>query len=327
MKRTPYLISLGTILLLSSYPLWMGVKVLSAHLRVGYVDAADYPKYVIPYTPIALALIIAAALLPLAVKYAKKLALPITSILGTGLFLLAETAFERVMVFDTRTVIEERFVEANVESWQYALCAFQPERVRAELVEVQQDFMEALAARYSPAFKIHFYLIAILIVLAVLGVVYGFLRLKDNRDKRRPLVLQTIAVAVFIGLCIFACFTAFYRTGGLLIAPISSWLMSIFFIVFGVTAGAYAGSLLYVRKPVLSRLLPALIAMATAVAMYLGELVMMGGVLFRFGESFFFAPIGACPLAPVDFLVIALSGAITYVLLYLIRRKEPRPCP
>jgi len=318
MKRTPYLISLGAILLLSSYPLWMGVKVLSAHLRAGYVDAADYPKYVIPYTPIALALIVCAALLPLAIKYIKKLALPITSALGTGLFLLAETAFERVMVFG-QTIVDG----ADIGSWQFALCMVTPEVQRT--IEYQRTIGQELSARYSPAFKVHFYLIAILIVLAVLGVIYGFARL--NYNKRKPLVLQTCAVAVFIGLCIFACFTAFYRTGDLLISPISSWLMSLFFIVFGVTAGAYAGSLLYVRKPVLSRLLPALIAMATAAAMYLGELMMMGGLLFRFGDGPFFAPIGVCPLAPIDFLVIALSGAITYALLYLIRHKELRPCP
>ena len=66
MKRTPYFISLGAVLLLSAYPLYMGAKVLAAHFRDGYIVAADYPKYVIPYTPIALALIVCAALLPLA---------------------------------------------------------------------------------------------------------------------------------------------------------------------------------------------------------------------------------------------------------------------
>jgi len=315
MKRTPYFISLGAIFLLSTYPLWMGVKVLAAHLRDGYVNAADYPKYVIPYTPIALALLVCAALLPLAIKFAKKLALPLVSGLGTGLFLLAEICFERVMVF-SQTIVGG----ADIGSWQLALCIATPEVIRT--IEYQRTLGQELAARYSPAFKVHFYLIAILIVLAVLGVVYGFLKLKDNRDKRRPLVLQTAAVAVFIALCVYACFTSFYRTGELLVAPISSWLMSIFFAVFGVTAGAYAGSLLYARKPVLSRLLPALLAMAAAAAMYAGELVMLGGTLFRFGRGFFFAPVVPCPLAPVDFAVVALSGALTYALLYLIRRKE-----
>jgi hypothetical protein len=313
MKRTPYLISLGAIFFLSAYPLWMGAKVLAAHLREGYINAADYPKYVIPYTPIALALLAAAALAPLAIKYGKKLALLLTSVLGTGLFLLAETALERVMVFG-QTIVDG----TDVGSWQYALCAVTPEVMRT--IEYQRTLGQELAARYSPAFKVHFYLIAILIVLAVLGVAHGFA--KPGRRQTKPLVLQAISVAVFIALCVYACFTAFYRTGALTLSPLSSALMGLFFVAFGVTAGAYAGSLFYARRPALARLLPALLAMATAAAMYFGELVMMGGALFRYGSGVFFAPAGACPLAPADFAVIALSGALTYALLFLIRRKE-----
>ena len=287
----------------------------------------------------AIALILSVALMPLIVKRGRRFALLIVSLLGVGVFLLAETGFERVTVFDTETVCETREAEPenapDIVSWQYYLCrslteeemqiiqeyeARQREPV-TEVVEVEKVTMEDLAARYSSAFKIHFYLIAILIVLAVLGVVYGFF--KRNKDRRRPLILQTISVAVFIGLCVFACFTAFYRTGEIQILPVSAWLMGLFFVTFGVTAGAYAGSLLYDRRPVLSRLLPALIATATAAAMYIGELILLGGALYRFGNGFFFAPIGLCPLAPVDFLVIALSGALTYILLHLIRRKEP----
>ena len=340
------LLSLGAVLLMSFYPLQMGVKILAAHFRDGYINAADYPKYVIPYTPIAIALILCAALMPLALKHGKRFALLIISVLGVGIFLLAETEFERVMVFDTETVYETRVVESenaeaapgiDVAGWQYTLCAFSPEMIRAiqeayeqqrepvtEVVEVERITMEDLAARYSSAFKVHFYLIAILIVLAVLSVIYGFIKMArtGNHDKRKPLILQAASVAVFIGLCVFACFTAFYRTGELRISAVSSWLMSIFFIMFGVTAGAWSGSLLYTRKPILSRVIPALIAAATTVAMYLGELVLLGGTLYRFGSGFLFGPIAACPLAPVDFAVIALSGAITYVLLSLIRHRE-----
>jgi len=311
MKIKPYLLSLGAVLLLSAYPLYMGAKILAACLREGFVRAADYPKYVIPYTPIALALLVCAALLPLISKFFKRLALPTVSALGTGIFLLAETALERVMVFDTG----EAFA---VSEWQYFSCAVTPQ-VR-QSIEYWSTVGRELSARYSPAFKAHFYLIAILIVLAALGVIHGF---TQGREDRKPLILQTAAVSVFIALCVYACFTAFYRTGRLTLSPVSSVLMCLFFAAFGLTAGAYAGSLLYARGPFLAQLLPALIAMATTTAMYLGELVMMGGALFRFGYGFFFAPIGPCPLAPVDFAVIALSGALTYALLFLIRRREP----
>lgn len=316
-----YLLSLGATLLLCIYPIIMGAKMLAAYVREGYVHADDYPKYVIPYTPIAVALILAVALMPLAVKLCKKFALPAVSFFGVGMFLLMETLFEQITVFDVREGL------ANVGSWQAYLCVVTPEAM--ESIEFRQTLGEGLAERYSPAFKLHFYLIAILIVLSVLGVIYGFSKMVREKEfaRKNPLFLQAAAVTLFIGLCILACFTAFYRTGEILISLRSSLLMGLFFIVFGGSAGLYAGSLLYFKKPWLSRLLPALIALATTIIMYVGELVLMGGELFRFGEGFFFAPLFGCPLAPVDFLVILLSGLCTYGLLYLVRKKEGSLAP
>ena len=313
-----YFLSAVTVLLLSFYPLMMGIQVLSAYIREGHVNAADYPKYVIPYTPVSLALIISVVLLPLAVKLCKKFALPVISALGVGLFLLSEVLFEQVTVFSVKEGV------ADVGSWQMYLCIATPEVT--ETVEYRETVGQALSERYSPVFKVHFYLISILIVLAVTGVVYGFGKMvrEKNYGKKKPLIVQTAAVGGFIGLCIFACFTAFYRTGELNISALSSWLMSVFFIIFGLTAGVYAGSLTYFKKPLLSRIVPALIAAFTTIVMYIGELVLTGGVLFKFGNGFFFEPAGSCPFAPVDFMVIILSGAITYLILFLIRGAENR---
>ena len=134
------------------------------------------------------------------------------------------------------------------------------------------------------------------------------------------MVLQAVSVSVFIALCIFACFTAFYRTGETLVPPISAFLMSIFFIVFGVTAGAYSGGLLYDRKPKISLLLPALIASTTTIVIYIGELCVMNGILFKFGSGFLFEPL-AGPFALIDLIVIIASGLITYALLFALKRK------
>ena len=49
--------------------------------------------------------------------------------------------------------------------------------------------------------------------------------------------------------------------------------------------------------------------------MFVGELVLMDGQLFRFGRNLLFLPIGGQPLAAVDFLVILLAGAATYLLM------------
>ena len=317
--KSYYLLSLLAVLLLSFYPLMMGVRILAAHISAGYVNAEDYPKYVIPYTPIAISLIISVAVLPLAVRLCKKFALPAVSALGVGMFLASEILFEQVMVFSVKSV---GVGSSDLGSWQMLLCSVTPEVIKT--IEYKETIGAELAARYSPVFKVHFYLIAILIVLAVIGVVYGFGKMirDSNFGKKKPLIIQAAAVAAFISLCIFACFTAFYRTGELRISALSSWLMSVFFIVFGLTAGVYAGGLLYFKKLLISRLIPALIAAATTFVMYVGELIMMGGVLFKFGTGFLFEPVGSCPLAPIDFLVIVLSGVITYGILFTIRKRE-----
>ena len=315
-NKSYYFLSLGLILLMSFYPLMIGAKVLTAYVRNGYVNALEYPKYVIPYTPISIALILSVAILPIVVKLCKKLALTVVSFFGAGVFLISEVLFERITVFSLKDGI------ADVGSWQTTLCVVTPEVMKT--LEYKETIGKALSERYSPVFKVHFYLIALLIVITVTGIVYGFRKMvSDNKfDKKKPLIMQTIAVSVFIGLCILACFTSFYRTGELNISMLSSWLMSVFFIVFGLSAGLYAGGILYFKKPLASQVIPVIISSIATFVMYIGELVLMGGVLYKFGDGYIFNPIGSCPFAPIDILVIILSGVITYVVLYLVRQRN-----
>ena len=84
--RKVYLSSLGVILLASAYPIYMGVVMLAAYLRDGGINATDYPKYIIPYTPVCIALITCTALLPLAFKLCRKFTLPAISLLAILLF-------------------------------------------------------------------------------------------------------------------------------------------------------------------------------------------------------------------------------------------------
>jgi len=314
--KTFYILSIVTVCMFSFYPLQMGARVLLALWQDGYVRAEAYPKYLIPYTPIVLAILASVVLLPLFVRLCKKWALLSVSVFGAGMFLLTETLFEQITVFSLQEGT------ADIGSWQTYLCIATPQVM--ETVEYRETIGAALAERYNPVFKLHFYLIALLIVFAVIGLVHGIGKTLRTQDHRRwkPLILQAASVAVFIGLCILACFTAFYRTGDINISALSAGLMSVFFIVFGLTAGAYAGSLLYGASPVFARLIPAAIAVLTAILMYVGELVMMGGTLFRFGTGILFEPLGAFVLAPVDLLVIAVSGLLTHLLLYLMRDRR-----
>lgn len=304
-----YLLSLLAILLASAYPLYMGVVTLGSFLQNDFIHAADYQKYIIPYTPICVSLLALAALMPLLFKLFKQYTLAAVSLLGTLLFFALEIGFEQIKVL-------EATVQMPLESWQLSLCMATP--------EVLQTIGQPIFAANNPAFKIHFYIIAIVIILAVLNVLVGFSKMLKEQDfgKKRPLVAQAVAAALFIGLCILACFTAFNRNGTMNISSLSAALMSIFFIVFGNTAGIYCGSIFYGKSKLLSRLLPAIVASITTLVMYIGELVLTGGVLFTYGEGFFFKPIGNIVFSPADIAIIAVSGAITYFVMFCLYKAH-----
>ena len=309
--RRFYLLSSAITLAACAYPVYMGIVTVLAWMRSGVVTLADYKKYVIPYTPIGIALIIVVLLMPAIYRLSSRFALPIASALGAALFFITEIGLEKIPVSDS---LYSSF-QLPLQSWQYSLCIATP--------EVLKTIGAPLYAQGNPAFKYHFYLIALVIILASIHVVYGFTRMvkSDDRTKKRPLIAQLVSVAIFIGLCVLACFTAFYRNGTLQISLLSAALMSLFFIVFGITAGVYAGCIFYRRHSGLSVVLPALIAAGVTLVMYACELVLMGNVLFRYGTGVFFTPIGLLPFAAVDYLVILLSGAITYLLMFLLNRR------
>lgn len=63
---------LGT-LMVSAYPIYMGVKVLRSMAMYGFVPQRNYPKYIIPYTPVAIAVMIAVFLMPLLCRKIKNI--------------------------------------------------------------------------------------------------------------------------------------------------------------------------------------------------------------------------------------------------------------
>ena len=61
--RLYWLITLAGTLAVSGYPIYMGIKVLRSMAMYGFVPQAKYPKYIIPYTPVAIAVIVAVCLM------------------------------------------------------------------------------------------------------------------------------------------------------------------------------------------------------------------------------------------------------------------------
>ena len=311
-----YLCSLAGVLIASFYPIWMGVKVVSDMITHGTVYAEDYPKYIIPYTPIALAVIIGVALMPILVGKLEKLALAA----GTGVSLIVFFASELMlesMVMVTRTVTG---IVSSLEGWQMYMCYIPPDMFE----ERTWTEVDVLMGEYSPAFKLHFYVISVVLIISILNCFYGFAKMivTGEGSRKKPLILQSVASAAFLGMCIWACFTAFYRNGDITVSPLSAVLMCAFFLLFGVTVGIYVASFTIGKKRLYSLWIPSLSASAVTLVMYIGEMVLLSGNLYRFGEGFFFDGIKGIVLAPVDIAVVLLSGVITSMIALSIASKE-----
>lgn len=311
--RRCWLICLAIVLALSVYPLMMGARVLGDVVRYGMVSSANYPKYVIPYTPISLAAIVGVLVIPWFIRrmHRPMLAAAVPALI---VFFASELLLENIMV--------QGWVTTKLESWQMFMC-YQPItkavnmthalRVPEALTEV-----ELLMGEYNPMFKLHFYMISVVLVLGVLSCCYGFARAAYTGDRRRIrlLTVQTTATGAFLALCVLACFTAFFRDGSLLVSPLSAGLMAAFFILLGVTAGLFAGNVRQGTSPVL----PAAVASLVTLLMYLGEMALLNGHLYRFGTGVLFDGLGAFVLAPADILIVLLAGAACWAALRLTNK-------
>ena len=314
--RKYYLFSLLGVLLASCYPIYMGISVIVDMIRYGTVYAENYPKYIIPYTPIALALLVCVALIPVALKYLKKYALLFETVISTVLFFVFEFILERAVTV-TRTVTG---FFSTLEDWQMFMCYIPPNSFE----ERTWTEVDVLMGEYSPAFKLHFYIISIVLIISILNCFYGFAKMIHTGDKsrRKSLVIQSVASGSFLGMCIWACFTAFYRNGDIQVSALSAVLMSVFFVLFGVTVGIYIESFTLNKKPLLSVWLPSVSAAVVTLVMYIGEMILLSGHLYRFGDGFFFAGIPGIVLAPVDIVVILGSGVMTAIIASFVRNKN-----
>lgn len=303
-----WLICLLIVLVLSVYPLLMGGRILHSVLSFGSVSTADYPKYVIPYTPIGLAVLSAVLVMPWFVRLRRPVLA--ASVLAMAVFFASEIALEHVMVGDN-----------TMAQWQFALCIVpaytsEPAMSAAEAAySLRQPALETevglLVGEYRPSIKLHFYMISAVLILAAVSSCYGFARVKpENRRRIRLLIAQATATGAFLALCVLACFTAFFRDGSLLVSPLSAGLMAAFFILLGVTAGIFVGSALQGKRPALAIGLPGLIAALVTLLMYLGEMALLRGHLYRFGTGFLFDGLGMLVLAPVDVLIVLAAGLL-----------------
>lgn len=314
-----YLFSCLLVLLASYYPLSMGVRVVGDMIADGTVLKENYPKYIIPYTPISVAILLGVLLLPLCIKLFRRQALLGGSAVSVGTFFALEMLLEQKVVVTTAETV------TKLEDWQMFMCYVPPEGWGETVTTYKTETaVDILMGNYNPAFKLHFYLISLALILSALNCFYGFGRMikTGDRSRKKALLLQAACTLVFLGLCILACFTAFWRDGSLQVSPLSAALMTAFFVLFGVIAGVYLGSFLLGKKTLVSVGLPALAASAMTLLMYIGEMILLHGHLYSFGTGVLFESIPGIVLAPVDILTVIISGGITALLFLLFKRRH-----
>lgn len=314
--RNYWLLACGCVLLASVYPLMMGVRVVADMLIQGSVLKENYPKYIIPYTPISLALLLGALMMPLWFRWLKKYALAGASVLSVGAFFGFELLLERLVVVTSQEIV----TKATLEDWQMYMCWVPAEGTVLNKVETA---VQILMGEYNPAFKLHFYVISLVLILSLLNCLYGFGQMVRTGDTRRKkaLILQTVSALAFLGLCILACFTAFWRDGSLEVSPLSAFLMTLFFLLFGITAGIFTGSLLLEKGRLRRIRLSALAASGMTLVMYVGELILLHGHLYSLGEGFLFKGLPGIVLSPFDLMTVLASGLITAGIFRLLQEK------
>lgn len=303
-----YLFSCIGVLLASYYPLSMGIQVVVDMVINGTVLKEDYPKYIIPYTPISIALIVGVLLMPLCIKLFQQFSFVGGALIANVVFFVTELLLEqKVVVSTSETVIK-------LEDWQMYMC-YIPAEGWGEAVTTYktQTAVEILMGEYNPAFKLHFYIIAVALIITILNCLYGFGQMVKNGEKNRlkALILQSVCSLMFLGLCILACFTAFWRDGSIQVSMLSAILMATFFILLGITVGVFVGSFLLEKRKGFSVWIPAVVASGMTLFMYVEEMILLNGHLYRFGIGAIFHSIPGLIFAPIDLLIIVASGGIT----------------
>lgn len=312
-----YLFSCIGVLIASFYPLFMGVRVITDMIVNGVVAKENYPKYIIPYAPICIAIIIGVLLMPLCIKMFKKFALALGATISTAVFFTIEFLFEHKVVVSTVGSV------TKLENWQMYMCYIPPEEWNPYRTKTA---IEILIGEYNPAFKLHFYIISVVVIITILNCLYGFGQMIKSGEKMRlkSLIVQSVCSLTFLGLCILACFTAFWRDGSIHVSLLSATLMTVFFILLGVNVGVFASSFFLKKHKLFSIWIPSIVASVITLLMYIGEMILLNRHLYVFGTGFLFDSIPVIVLSIFDLVVVVVSGCITALISILLNHRKIR---
>ena len=331
-NRNFYFLSIAALAVLSAYPLINGVRMVYLHSANGALEPEQYAKYVVPYAAICVALLLFAALLPVFMKL-KRFAFPAGLISAYGVFFAAERFFETMQIHVTGMTLidasapaaDAAIAAATADIWQASLCAVSPVILGQSLTYASRDKFFYVTG--NTAYKIHYYLISLVLITMVGGLLYGIAKmLRDNdMSQKKPVFLRGVSAAALLALCVFANTTAFFRQAAPVQTPPASILTCLFFVILGMAAGVYTGSYLLKKRRRFGIGIPVSVSLFSVILMYIGEIAMMNGNLYRFGTGWFFDGLSGIVLAPVDTAVVLLSGALTWLILFAARKREKWP--
>ena len=188
--RIYYLLTCLGVLIASFYPLSMGIRVITDIIDDGTVYKGNYPKYIIPYFPICTAIIAGVLLMPLLFKIFKRFAFAAAASAATGLFFAAELLLEKKVVVSASESL------LTLEDWQMYMCYIPPYDA-SNIGNVSYrplTAVEILMGDYNPAFKLHFYIISVILIITILNSLYGFGHIAKTGDRQRlcPLIIQSV---------------------------------------------------------------------------------------------------------------------------------------
>ena len=328
-----YFLSLVVLAVLSAYPLINSVHMAAISITNGALEPEQYVKYVVPYAAICVSLLFFAAMQPVFLKL-KRLAFPVGIGFAYGVFLALERFFETMQIRTSgMTLIDAATLTPNaagsttatVDIWQAALCIVSPEiREQSLTYALQESFFYVIG---STAYKVHYYLISLILIAMVCGLIYGVAKMLRSGDmsQKKPFFLRGVSTAALVALCVFANTTAFFRQAASIQTPLAAILTGAFFVLLGTVVGIYVGSYLFEKSKCPGIGIPVLLSLFVTVLMYIGEAVMMNGNLYRFGTGWFFRGLAGIVPAPVDILIVLLSGGITWLILGMARKYKHWP--
>ncbi len=333
--RKFYWLTLAVLFVLSAYPLINGARMVYLSIMNGAIEPEEYAKYVVPYAAMCFSIILFAAFQPLICRI-KRVPFMVGLLGAFAAFTAIEQFFESMRINTTAmTLIDPALLNAGsaitlqpsaeVDVWQASLCAVSPLTREQSVAYASRDRYFYVMA--NDTYKIHYYLISFILIAMVCGLVYGIAQMIRTGDsgRRKPLVLQGIATAALVALCVFANTTAFFRQAEPIQTPLASILTCMFFAVFGSAVGVYAGSFHLSKSKRLGLGLPVLLSAVTVLGLYIGEAAMMEGGLYRFGTGWFFEGLPGIALAPADIIVILSSAVLTWVILHFTWKRGSWP--